>query len=199
MSLGETLRILRQGWLTIVIGVGVGITVAALFVLLSPQRYAADTMLAVSVTGVHSVAELQQGEVFAEARTRTYARLADSRLVQDRVRQRLSDTADTASARTVVAQALPQTSIISIEVTANGLEEARAAADATAAELSAVARDLDGGRQSLVRLVQASPASLSSQSPRKSVYSIFGALLGGLVGFAWATIAGRSVRLHQVT
>lgn len=193
MSIGDLWQVVRRGWVWIVGGLVLGLALALLVGLLAPKAYSARASLAVSVGQAQSVNDLQQGEVFAEARARTYAAVAESSVVQERVAARVSGDGAMAP-HDVNAQALPQTSIVSIEVTAADPQLARDVANGTVEELGSFARGLDGGAQSLVRLTQLSTAELptSPSSPRLGLYGILGAVLGLSLGFL--TAVGRSGR-----
>lgn len=187
MSFAELFGVFRNGWRRILTGLVVGVALGLVAAFVTPPRYAATAAVVVSVKSAPSVAELQQGEVFAEARARTYAGLAESGLVQDRVTQTLGAAG---TDRAVVAQAQPQTSIISIEVRADSAGAARDGANATVEALGEVARTVDGGGSSPVVLT---PMTLAQDlgvvvSPRKGLYGVLGLLLGAAIGFVWAVL-----------
>lgn len=192
MSFGEFTDVFRKGWSRIIVGALVGLLLGVLIAFVTPERYSARTSVAVTVGNATDIAGLQQGEVFAEARARTYAGIAESDLVQNAVTARLQAADADAADRAVIAQSMPQTSIISIEVTAGDAEVAAQGANLTVEELGKVAATMDGGEDApAVRLVELSTAQAPSSPavPQMSLYAVVGLVAGTSLGFLLAATA----------
>lgn len=72
MELGDYLKVVRRHWITIVVATLIGVVLAGGASLLVTPTYTAQTRLFVAIQGSSSVADLQQGNTFSQARVRSY-------------------------------------------------------------------------------------------------------------------------------
>jgi hypothetical protein len=72
LELKDYLRVLRRNWLVLVVATLVGVFVAGGISLLIKPKYVSETKLFVALQNSSSVSELQQGNIFTQARVRSY-------------------------------------------------------------------------------------------------------------------------------
>ena len=74
LELKDYLRVLRRNWIVIVTTVLIGILVSGAASLLVKPKYMSETKLFVALQNSASAAELQQGNVFTQARVQSYVK-----------------------------------------------------------------------------------------------------------------------------
>jgi succinoglycan biosynthesis transport protein ExoP len=143
----DYLDVLRRRWLSVVITVLACLALTTAGTLLMTKQYTATTRLFFGVQGGESVSDLAQGSTFTEKQMSSYAQVATSPLVLDRVikRLRLSMTAESLAAD-VTASAPADTVILEILATSTDPRLAAKIANAIGAELTSVAGDLSPAR-----------------------------------------------------
>ncbi len=188
MDIRDYLTLLRRRWLSILaIALATVAATAAVTFSLTPQ-YTATTRLFFGVQGADSGSDLAQGSNFAEKQLISYAQVATSPLVLDRVIADLGLTT-TASALSdrVVATAPTDTVILEVSAQDPNGEQAARIANAIGQRLAAVASDLSPERQDGTQSVRATilaPAQvpLSPSSPQVLRNLAVGLALGLLLG-----------------
>lgn len=157
MELRDYLRMLRRGWLTVALVAALVLGLAALYLVLTPKRYEATTVLFVSASDPSNVGELQQGAQFSVASVATYAAIVDSAAVLGPVSDELRPRRDVADLIDMVTTAVPEdTTLINITAVGNDSAEVAGVADATAASAARVIPRLESptGVRSLVGVQQ---------------------------------------------
>jgi capsular exopolysaccharide synthesis family protein len=189
VELRDYIRILRKGWVLIVLFVLVGVGVAAGYSLTQVPKYTATAKVFVSTQGSGSTTELQQGSSFTIQRVKTYSSLVKTPIVLLPVigSLELTITSDQLASR-VTASAPVDTSIIDIGVTDTDPVRAADVANAISQSLTAVvetieAPDTDEG-VSPVRLTRAQEATVPNVpvSPDVPLNILLGALVGLALG-----------------
>ncbi len=117
MEIQEYLRIIRSRWWIIVLFALLGAAVGGGMTTLIPGQYEAKTQLFVSTTRGESVTEAYQNNLFAQERVRTYAGLANSAQVSQRVADQLhTDLSAADISAKVSAQPVKDTALLDIRV-----------------------------------------------------------------------------------
>ena len=78
VELRDYLRMVRRGWLTILVITLLGVAAAFLYLAVTPKTYGASTTLFVATAAPDSINDLQQGANFAGTAVVTYAQIIDS-------------------------------------------------------------------------------------------------------------------------
>lgn len=186
MSLSHFMLTLRRGWPIIIAGLLLGLIPGVLLAKMATPSYQATATAMISLPSAKTIAELQQGDTFTEARARTYSNLASSRLVQDKVAKAMGIDKD--EAVPVIVASEPQTSVITVVATDADGDKAASAANLTIAKLVETVPEVDGSQNNLVRIVPMSPAIKppAPSSPQTFLYAAIGTLLGLSLGFLCA-------------
>ncbi len=186
LDLHDYLRVLRRGWMLVVLCCLLGLLGGGAAALLIKPTYTADTQLFVAIQGSGTVSELQQGNTFSQARVQSYVKTVKSPIVLQPVIDRLGlqITANELSQR-VVPSADLNTVLINISVSDSSPVQAAAIAQGVASSLIQVVDNLEKpekGGTSPVRLSVIAPAAApqSPSAPNTRVNILLG-LLGGLV------------------
>lgn len=194
MELRDYLHVLRKYAVLIVITILVGVGIAAVWSLTRTPMYNASSTVYVSTQSGDSVAELQQGQTFTQARVATYAALATTPVVIDPVITELGleSTAATQADR-VSATAETGTNLITISVTDADPAQAAEISNAIAGSLTETVESLDtldGQEASPVRLTRVKNALPPSQasSPNVPLNLALGLLLGIAAGIGMAML-----------
>ncbi|WP_104055247.1 MULTISPECIES: polysaccharide biosynthesis tyrosine autokinase [unclassified Arthrobacter] len=187
MNLKEYGRVLRRNWVVITACTLLGLLAAAAFSMLAKPTYSAQTQLFVAIQSAGSVAELQQGNSFTQARVLSYVETARTPLVLQPVIDSLGLQETPAElASSVSAGADLNTVLITIAAVNSSPVQAAAVAQAVADSLITVVGDLerpDSGAPSPIKLSMVTPAvaPTSPVSPNIELNLLIG-LLGGLIG-----------------
>ena len=192
MELHDYIRILRKGWLFIVVAVLVGTGVGAGYSLIQTPSYQSTAKVFVSTQSSGSSQDLVQGNLFTVQRVKTYSDLIATPLVLSPVVSKLSlgvsaeKLSDQVSATSAV-----DTSIITIVVTDRNAGRAAAIANAASDSLSVVVQAIETsnevGALSPVKLTRAQDATVALRplTPNVLINVILGFLIGltlGVVG-----------------
>lgn len=194
MELRDYLHVLRKYAVLIVIMTLVGVGAAAVWSLTRTPMYQASSTVYVSTQTGDTVAELQQGQTFTQARVATYAALATTPVVIDPVITELGLDATAASqASRVTATAQTGTNLITITVTDADPAQAAEISNAIAGSLTTTVESLDtleGEETSPVRLTRVENALPPSQasSPNVPLNLVLGLLLGLAAGVGIAML-----------
>ncbi|MGF2948878.1 polysaccharide biosynthesis tyrosine autokinase [Microbacterium alcoholitolerans] len=194
MELRDYLHVLRKYAVLIVITTLVGVGAAAVWSLTRTPMYTAASTVYVSTQTGESVAELQQGQTFTQARVATYAALATTPVVIDPVITELNlDATAAVQASRVTATAQTGTNLITITVTDADPAQAAEISNAIAGSLTTTVESLDtldGQESSPVRLTRVKNALPPSQasSPNVPLNLVLGLLLGLAAGVGVAML-----------
>lgn len=207
MELQDYLRMLRRGWLTVVVVTAVSVGLASLYAALAPKVFDATTVLLVSASNPTTIDDLQQGAQFVTSAVVTYSEIIDSRMVLGPVAEqlRLPQSVDGQSVDDLSVDALVAMVTVSvregtalIDVTVSGENPELVATVANAAADSAIriipTLQASPKGQPLVRLQQIRPAvePTVAGSPDVQRLLALGLVVGLCVGLV-ATIARQTL------
>ncbi|MGN7188361.1 polysaccharide biosynthesis tyrosine autokinase [Microbacterium enclense] len=188
MEPSDYLRTLRKNWLVIVALTLLGLGGATAFTLTRVPIYESSSTVFVSTQGGSTVAELQQGSSFTQARINTYVGLVATPLVLNPVVDdlRLDTTAESLS-RNVVASAAQNSTLISITVSDTNAQRAADVANSVADSLATAVPQLepegdDGSSPIRLSRVRDAQPAISPTTPNVPVNIILGALIGMVLG-----------------
>jgi succinoglycan biosynthesis transport protein ExoP len=185
----EYARLLRRHWLIVALAMVLGVGAGLLLTLVQTPSYRATTEVFISTQASDSSSDLVQGNTFTLSRVNTYARLASSEEVLDRVVDELDLELP---ARDLMEQvrAVPVTSTAILEISATSDDAAFSAqlANATAASLAEAVAELESnGTSSPIRLATIVSASVPAEpeSPRPLLQALLGGALLTLAALAF--------------
>lgn len=187
MDLKDYARLLRRSWTAIAAFVLLGVLAAAAFSLLARPTYTAQTRLFVAIQSAGSVAELQQGNTFTQARVQSYVETVKTPAVLQPVIDDLGlDMTAAQLAGSVTASADLKTVLLTISTTGSSPAEAATTAQAVGDSLINTVGDLESptsGGTSPIKLSVVTPAvaPTAPSSPNLKQNLALG-LLGGLAG-----------------
>jgi len=194
VELHDYLDVLRRRWLSILVVMLTTLAVAAAVTLVMTPKYTATTRLFFGVQGGESVTDLAQGSTFTEKQMSSYAEVATSPLVLNKVIDELNlgVTADEL-AKSITATPPPDTVILEISATNVDAGQAARIANSIGKQLTAVAGDLSPDRPDGTQAVRATilaeaqmPDSPSSPVVWRNL--ALGLILGLLLGFGIALL-----------
>ncbi|MCC9205432.1 polysaccharide biosynthesis tyrosine autokinase [Arthrobacter sp. zg-Y769] len=192
MDLKEYGRVVRRSWLVILACTLLGVLAAASMSLLARPTYSAHTQLFVAIQSAGSVAELQQGNSFTQARVQSYVETAKTPAVLQPAIDSLGLSKTAAElAESVNASADLETVLITISAIDSSPVQAAAIAQAVADSLVTVVGDLESpntGGASPIKLSVVTPAvaPTSPSSPNTSQNLGIGLFIGLALGLGVA-------------
>lgn len=185
MTLRDYLGVIRRRWLLIAAFMAAGILAAIAVLAIVPPTYTAATRVLVSLNNARTPAELEQGNNFVQARTRSYVVAARSPLVLNSVieQMRLPEGPEEL-ARKIEANAELNTVVITISVTDTSPARAASIAESLVRNFIRSVEDIERPEDStgsLVKLSLIAPATepTSPSAPNRTVVLAAGTL-GGL-------------------
>lgn len=190
MELSDYIRLLRRNWALIVACTMAGLALSALYSFSVTPTYTSQTRLFAATQNSDSVADLQQGNSFTQARVQSYVETAGTPLVLQPVIDSLGlETTPAELASRIEASADLNTVLLTINATDTSPVQAAAIAQAVADSLVVAIEDLEttSGGDSLVQLSVVTPATvpLSASAPNLQLNLALGfviGLMGGLIG-----------------
>jgi capsular polysaccharide biosynthesis protein len=208
MNLHDYIRIIRRGWLLValltVVGALGGLGLAAA----TPPTYQALSTVYVSTVGAGTVADRAAGSAFAMQRAQTYANLAMTGTVLQRVVDSLDDGTTIADLRQNVAPVLrAETSLIDINGSGDDPEQVASWVNGVAQGLSAEVARLEAAAEQpepgpndeapvnapvVVSVVEAAEPPSVAFSPQPRYNAMVGALAGLAIGLA-ALVIGHAL------
>ncbi|MGY3128172.1 succinoglycan biosynthesis transport protein ExoP [Agrococcus sp. UYP33] len=193
MELSDYLRVVRKNVILLLALMLAGVGVGALIATVQQPSYSAQTQVFVSTQGGGSSAELVQGNSFTLSRVKTYASLATSQDVLERVIADLGLTLDSQTlAESVAASPVLDTTIIEINAVDEDPALAARIADAVAASLATTVAEIEspgeGGSPVQLTTVERATVPQTPVSPRPMLNVALGALLGLALGIAIALL-----------
>lgn len=188
MELKEYLRVLRRSWILIAACALIGILGSGTASLLTKPSYISETQLFVALQNSGSVSELQQGNVFTQARVQSYVKTVSTPTVLQPVIDSLGlDVTPQTLAKNIKASSDANTVLISISVTAESPVQSAAIAQAVGNSLVKAVDELEKpsrGEVSPVRLSIVTPATAPAfpSSPNTRLNLVLGLFCGLAVG-----------------
>lgn len=163
MELRDYIRIIRRGWIFIVVMALVGVASGSLFSILSKPQFKASSQVFVSTLSGGTVQDLVQGSTFTQQRVKTYAGLVTTPIVLLPVisNLHLSMTADDL-ARSVTATAPLDTTLIEISATSPDPVKAAGIANGISQSLTSVVQSIEStkSQSSQVKLTRVEQAEV---------------------------------------
>ncbi|WP_306232118.1 polysaccharide biosynthesis tyrosine autokinase [Agrococcus beijingensis] len=195
MGFLEYVRLLRKHWAIVVVAAILGVAAGLGLAAVQTPEYRASTEVFISTQAADTSSDLVQGNAFTLSRVNTYARLASSEEVLERVVDELElDLAARDLIEQVEAAPVANTAILEIAATSDQAQFAADLANATAAALAEAVSDLESdGASSPVRLATIVSASVPAEpeSPRPLLQALLGGLL--MIVAALAFIVARDL------
>ncbi|CCQ45014.1 tyrosine-kinase YwqD domain protein [Pseudarthrobacter siccitolerans] len=194
MELSDYLRVLRRNWITIVACTLLGLIVAGAVSLALKPTYTAQTKLFVAIQSSGSVAELQQGNTFSQARVQSYVETVGTPVVLQPAIEKLGLNITPAElSGKIEASADFNTVIISIAAVDTSPVQAAAIAQAVSDSLVSAIEKLEGSLEngpSPVKLSVITPATAPSapSAPNSQMNLAFGLISGLIVGVGIAVL-----------
>jgi capsular exopolysaccharide synthesis family protein len=194
LELKDYLRILRRSWITVLACALIGTLGAGAASLLIRPSYTSETKLFVALQNSGSVAELQQGNIFTQARVQSYVETVSTPAVLQPVVDALGlDTTPEVLSGSITATSDVKTVLISISVVNPSPVQAASIAQAVADSLVNVVDDLERpsrGDVSPVKLSVVTPAIAANapSSPNVRLNLVLGLLVGVTAGIAIAVL-----------
>ena len=187
-------RLLLRNWIVIVACSLLGILAAGAFSLLMNPTYKSQTQLFVAIQSAGSVAELQQGNTFTQARVQSYVETAKTPAVLQPVIDNLGlEVTPAELAESVSARADLNTVLITISASDLSPVQAAAIAQSVGDSLVEKVAELESprdGEGSPIKLSVVTPAVAPSQpsSPNASLNLVMGAIMGLAAGLVIALL-----------
>jgi capsular exopolysaccharide synthesis family protein len=193
VDLRDYARTLRKRWALVVLCILLALGAAAAATLASTKMYTSSTQLFVSArdqTG--AISDAYQGGLFAQQRIKSYAQVADSPAVTDKVAEKLDLPAGVLAGK-VTAEAPLDTVLLNITVTDPSPQQAQRIASAVADEVVSLVPELEtpaGSSGAPVKITVIKQASLpgAPSSPRPKINLALGLLVGLALGVAAAVL-----------
>jgi Mrp family chromosome partitioning ATPase len=188
VEIRDALAALRAGWFLPVVGLLFGGGLACGVALLMTPMYTSSTQLFVSTTNSTTTAEAYQGSQFSENRVASYVQVLTSEELAGRVVRSLGvDLSPQQLQKEIVAEALPGTVVLNVEVTDPSPQRARDLAAGVATQFTAIVAELETPTGAAfptvkVAVIDAPEVPQSPSSPVLSVAIGVGTLVGLVVG-----------------
>jgi len=185
----------RQGWLVVLMGVLLGLAVAAGISALTPVKYAAVSTLYVSAQVDTRTDSAYQSGLLSEDRVKSYTRLLSSSRISQEVIQRLSLSETIPDLqKTISASSTTGTVLIDVTTTASSPQEAvavgNAVSDVFTQAVVGIEQPLDPTQRPTVtaRVFQRAMPVAAPVQPRWALNLLLGLILGALAGAGGAVV-----------
>lgn len=194
MELSDYLRVLRRNWKTIVACTTLGLMIAAAVSMVVMPTYTAKTQLFVAIQSSGSVADLQQGNTFSQARVQSYVETVGTPVVLQPVIDSLGLSLTSAQlSRNVEASADLKTVIITIRADDASPIQAAAVAQEVARSLIKAVDELESPTESgssPVKMSVVTPASAPTErsTPNTHLNLALGLIIGLALGIGAAVV-----------
>jgi capsular exopolysaccharide synthesis family protein len=188
VELRDYIKVLRKGWVLILVLALVGVAAAAAYSIVKKPVYSASAQVFVSTQSSGSVTDLVQGSTFTQQRVTTYANLVTTPIVLLPVASSLHlDLTAGQLASMVSADAPLNTTLIQITATSTSALQAANIANATSQSLTNVVQQIEATGStdtSQVKLTRVQEAQVPSSpvSPKVPLNVILGLLVGLALG-----------------
>lgn len=194
MEIKDLLRMAQRRWLTISLFLMVGLGLAAAMTYTQTPQYQSTARVFISTDTGGSAIEQVQGSTFINQRVGSYAQLATSRELMQRVISRLNlNLTPPQLASKISSSVTANTVIIVITVTDPSAETAQAIAKAESEELTKYLAEVEtpaDGSASPTKATVVDPAAYNGNqvSPKPALNMTIGGVLGLLVGLGTALL-----------
>ncbi|MGX9900047.1 polysaccharide biosynthesis tyrosine autokinase [Arthrobacter sp. SA17] len=194
MELKDYFRILRRNWIAVVASTLAGLLIAGAATLMIQPAYESETKLFVALQNSATVTELQQGNVFTQARVQSYVKTVNTPAVLQPVVDSLGlEVTPEVLSNHITATSDLNTVLISISVSDKSPIQAAAIAQAVGNSLIQAVDELEkpsAGGSSPVKLSIITPAiaPTAPSSPNVRLNLILGLLAGIAAGVALAVL-----------
>lgn len=187
MDLTSFLHVLRRRWLPLLLCLLAGVAGAVVLTRSTEEVYKAESRVVVNIPPGSSISQGAEGLRLTSELLPTYAEIATSRRVAEKVKNALSLPESAETVRTKLgAEPEPQTLLIDVSARDADPVRARSIADTAALALSEAVADLERERTagSAITVTQLDNALLprTPVAPRPMYNLVLGILLGGLAG-----------------
>jgi capsular exopolysaccharide synthesis family protein len=193
LELRDYIRILRTGWIFIIVMALVGVAGAAGYSMLTKPQFKAASQVFVSTQAGGSVQDLVQGNTFTQQRVKTYANLVTTPIVLLPVisNLNLSMTSDEL-AKNISATAPLDTTLIDISATSPDPVKAADIANGISESLTNVVKNIEstGSQSAQVKLTRVRQADVPSApvTPNIPLNLVVGLFLGLVLGVGVALL-----------
>ncbi len=194
VELQDYLNVIRKRWMIIAAVTLVTLGLAAAYTALTPRTYAANTQFFVATSSTDNAQALQQGNMFSQARVKSYSQLLASPKVLNPIIKDLNLGTDASTLAEQIKTTIPlDTVIIDVTVTAKSPATAQGIASAIGSEFPGVVADLERVNASQdspvkVTVFKDAEADLDPVSPRPLRNLALGLALGLMLGFGLALL-----------
>lgn len=194
LELSDYLRLLRRHWAIILASVMAGVIAGGIASLAVKSTYTAETQLFVAIQSSGSVADLQQGNTFSQARVQSYVQTVGTPAVLQPAIDSLGlDLTPAQLSERIEASADLNTVIITITATDSSPVQAAAIAQAVADSLILAVEDLESpseGGTSPVKLSVVTPAVAPAEpsAPNMRLNMLLGFIAGSMLGIGFAVL-----------
>ena len=194
VELADYLRILRNHWIAVTAAVLLAAVAAFGWSSIQPKVYAANSSGFVMSGSGGDAGMDNLDDVLSKSRAASYVVLAKDRETASIVVDDLGlDTSPEALVGNIDAAQTPDTVVISITARAGSPDEAQALADAWVAALATRVRDIEAGKSGdgqgmRIEVSESAQLPTSPVSPQTERNVLLGAVLGGLLGMAYAVV-----------
>lgn len=194
MNIQDFLKLLRGGWVIIVVTTLVGVLAAVSYTLLTTPLYQASTRLFVSTTSGSSLSDMYQGNRLSQERVISYAELLMGETLAQRTIDKLGlEMSAAALQANVTATAKPETVLIDVDVLDESPVRARDIANTLSDEFVALVRELETPESGAIpdaRVVVEQRASVPANPvvPKPAQNIAIGLALGLIVGVGLAIL-----------
>lgn len=217
MTILDLIRLLRRSWISVAVGLLIGLAVAAGYTFTRPTTYVAESRGVVIAGSTISVGDTMSGDTVTVSRAAMYASLVNTSAVSQRANRILASQGITRKG-TVTATTAEGSPFININAKGPTARDAQALANATLSSLRSEALRLETfgrtqgretpedqmQRMTSINVLAYEPASLPSSPVRPGLVrnlilgGLTGALLGGLLAFARRALDARVRSQEQV-
>ena len=194
MKLHEYLRVLRERWLLIVVGLVMGVLGAGVTTHFMPRQYASSAVLYVSAQSqAGNASEAYEGGLLSQQRIKSYTQLMSSqRLAADVIANLGLKTSPAALANRISVASGVETVLLTVTVRDDAPDQAARVANGVADSFIRLVSQLEQPEDPkrsppvAVRVVQAAVPAATPVTPRPSLNYALGALVGILAGLGAA-------------
>ncbi len=189
MTFQDYVRVLRERWLLVVLGLVIGVSAAGAHSYLATPQYATSATFFISTPGLsEDVAQAYQGSLLSEQKIKSYTQLATDRRLREQVSEQLGSPVAPGA---ISASARPDTVLLTISVTDPSPQRAQRIVRLAAANFVELVAEVekpigDAAPAVVARQVQAPPLPTAPVSPKPVRDIALGTILGLMLGIGLA-------------